>query len=125
MGLDALRRIAGMEIRDACTFRRLRQKLEQDAARAPAMPCTAVRLPQLLGHCEPNLGRDLLGAQEIFVCRILQRAAVERDQALITVHIRTLIDSHREMPLPEQRTGIDLALLDRIGNALLVETRAG
>ena len=57
--------------------------------------------------------------------RILERAALERDQALIAAHVAALIDGHREMAAAEQRAGIGLARRDRRRDAVLVEARAG
>ena len=60
----AFRRIAGIEIGDARALRRLRQKLQQDAAGAPAMLGAAFACAQFLGHRQPHPRRDLLGADE-------------------------------------------------------------
>ena len=37
---------------------------------------------------------------------VFERAAVERDQALIAAHVGALVDGHGEMALAEQRAGI-------------------
>ena len=62
---------------------------------------------------------------EIFVRRVFQRAAFERNQALIAAHVRALVDGHGEMAFAQQRTGIGLARRNRGGDAILVEGRAG
>ena len=80
---------------------------------------------ELLGDREPHPRRDLLGAQEIFVRGVFQRAAVERHQALVAAHVRPLVDGHGEMALAEQRAGVGLGRSDRRGDAVLVETGAG
>ena len=80
---------------------------------------------QFLGHRQPHPRRDLLGAMEIFVRGVFQRAAFERDQALVAVHVGALVDGHGEMAVAEQRAGIGLAGGDRRGDAILVEARAG
>ncbi len=80
---------------------------------------------QFLGDRQPHPRRDLLGAVEIFVRRVFQRAALERHQALVAVHIRALVDGHGEMAFAEQRAGVGLAVGDRRGDAVLVEARAG
>ena len=56
---------------------------------------------------------------------IFQRAAIERDQALIAVHVRALVDGHREMTLTKQRGAIRLARRDHRCHAILIEARAG
>ena len=80
---------------------------------------------ELLGDREPHARRDLLGAQEIFVRGILERAALERDQPLVAAHVGALVDGHREMAAAEQRARIGLARGHRGRDALLVEARAG
>ena len=62
----------------------------------------AVAATPFLADREPHPGRDLFGAQEIFMRRVFEVAALERDQALIAAHIRALVDGHREMTLAEQ-----------------------
>ncbi len=44
---------------------------------------------------------------------IFQRAAVERDQALVAAAVRALVDGHGEMALAEQRAGIGFAFRDQ------------
>ena len=51
--------------------------------------------------------------------------AVERDQALIAVHVGALVDGHGEVALAEQRAASRLACRDCRGHAVLVEARAG
>ena len=121
----AFRRIAGVEIGDTRTLRRLGQELQKDAAGAPAMIGAALARAQFLGHRQPHPRRDLLGAVKIFMRRVFQRPALERDQALITAHVRALIDGHGEMAFAEQRAGVGLAVANRRGNAIFVEARAG
>jgi hypothetical protein len=76
--------------------------------------------PPFLTDRKPHPCRDLLGAQKIFTRGVFKAAAVERHQALITAHIRALVDGHGEMTLAEQRPGI-LSLLE----PPLVEARVG
>ena len=121
----ALRRIARIEIGDAGAFRRLRQELQQDAAGAPAVAGAALAGAQFLGHRQPHPRRDLLGAMEIFMRGVFQRAAFERDEALVTVHVSALVDGHGEMAFAEQRPGIGLARRNRRRDAIFVEARAG
>ena len=80
---------------------------------------------QFLGDREPHSRRDLLGAQEIFMRGVFQRAAVERHQALVAVHVGALVDGHGEMALAEQRAAVRLARSDRRGDTVLVEAGAG
>jgi len=84
------------------------------ACRRRASDVSVLAAAPFLADREPHPGRDLLRAQEIFVRRILEVAAVERHQALIAAHVRPLIDGHREMALAEQRAGI-LAVLQLRG----------
>ena len=125
MHFDAFRRIAGMEIGEARPLRRLRQELQHDAAGAPAMAGAAVFRTQFLGHRQTHPRRDLLGAQEIFVRRVFQRAAIERDQALVAAGVGALVDGHGEMAFAEQRAGVGLAGRNRRRDAILAEARAG
>ena len=115
----AFRRVAGMQIGLPRALRRLGQELQQHAAGAPAM-LAAIAAAPFLADREPHPGRDLLGAQEIFMRGVFQTAAVERDQALVAAHVRALVDGHGEMALAEQRAGV-LALLQARG----VEARIG
>ncbi len=80
---------------------------------------------QFLGDREAHARRNLLGAQEVFVRGVFQRAAVERHQALVAADVRPLVDGHGEMALAEQRAGVGLAAGDRLGDARLVVARAG
>ena len=80
----------------------LRQELQQHAAGAPAMARAAVAGDQLLGDRETHARRDLLGAQEIFVRGVFERAALERDHALVAAHVGALVDGHGEMAVAEQ-----------------------
>ena len=114
-----------MEIGDAGAFRRLRQELQHDAAGAPAVAGAAFGRAQFLGDGEADARRDLLGAQEVFVRGVFQRAAVERHQALVAAHVRPLVDGHGEMAPAEHRAGAGLARSDRLGDARLVVARAG
>src|SRR5579872_1042063 len=93
-------------------LRRFRQELQQNAPGPPAAPRAALAAEPFLADRDPHPGRDLLGAQEIFMRGVFKAAAVKRDHALITAHVGTLVDRHRQMPLAEQGAGID-SLLDR------------
>jgi len=104
---------------------RLRQKLQHDAAGAPAMTGAAGTRDEFFGDRETDPGGDLLGAQEIFMRRILERTAVERDQTLVAAGGAALIDGHREMALAEQRAGVGLAGGNGGLDALFAEARAG
>ena len=64
----ALGRIAGMQIGLTQTLGRLRQELRQQTAGAPAQLAAA----PLLADGEAHTGRDLLGAQEIFMRGLLR-----------------------------------------------------
>ena len=55
--------------------------------------------------------------------RVLERAALERDEALIAVHVAALVDGHGEMAAAEHRARIRLARRDRLRDAVLVEAR--
>ena len=79
---------------------------------------------QFLGDREAHARRNLLGAAEIFVRGIFQRAALERHQTLVAAHIGTLVDGHGEMALAEQLAGVGLAGGNRLGDAAFVEARA-
>ena len=81
--------------------------------------------PQLLGHRQAHAGRDLLGAQEILVRRMLEVLAFERDDALVARRIRSLVDGHGEMAVAEQRARIGRARGHGGGDAGGVETGAG
>ncbi len=92
----------------------------------PARQCVgAVTGAQFLGDREPDAGRDLLRAQEIFMRGVFERAAFERHQTLIAVHVAALIDGHRQMAATEQFAARCLAVRNRLGDAGLVEARAG
>ena len=80
---------------------------------------------QFLGHRQANPGWDLLGAQEILVRGVFQRAAIERHQALVAAGVGALVDGHGEMALAEQRAGVGLAGRNRRRDAILAEARAG
>ena len=54
------------------------------------------------------------------MCGVFETATVERNHALVTAHVRALIDGHGKMALAEQRAGL-LALLQ----ARRVETCVG
>ena len=56
---------------------------------------------------------------------ILERAAVERDQALVAAGVGALVDRHRQMAFAEQRAGRHVAGFDGRGDAPFVEARAG
>ena len=73
-----------------------------------------------LANREPHPGRNLLRAQKIFMRGVFQAAAFERHQALVSAHVRPLIDGHREMALAEQRAGVLTGL-----EPLRVEARIG
>jgi hypothetical protein len=60
-------------------------------------------------------GRDLFGAQEIFMRGVFEIAAVERHQALIAAHVRPWSMVMRKMALAEQRAGI-LAVLQPLAS---------
>src|SRR4051794_31144024 len=96
MGDTALRRVAGMQIGLAGALRRLGQKLQQHAAGAPAMFRPIAAAP-FLADRKPHAGRYLFRPQEILMRGVFETAAIERYQALITAHIRALIDGHSEM----------------------------
>ncbi len=57
--------------------------------------------------------------------RLFEAAAIERDQALIAVHVAALIDGHGEMAAAEQFAAGGLAGRDRGRDALAVEARTG
>ena len=86
---------------------------------------TARRRAQFLRHREPDARGDLFGAQKVFVRYVLERAAIERDEALIAVHIGTLVDGHGKVPLAEQRGAGRIACRDCRGHAVFVEAGAG
>src|SRR6185437_7146411 len=102
MADDALRGIARMKVGPPRPLRCLGEKLQQHAAGAPAMSRSVAAAP-FLANGEPHPGRNLFRAKEIFMCGVLEAATFERDQALVSVHVRALIDGHREMALAEQR----------------------
>ena len=56
---------------------------------------------------------------------VFQRAAFERDQALVAARVGALVDGHGEMAVAEQRAGRGLAGLDGAGHPRRVEARAG
>ena len=58
-----------------------------------------------LADRKPHPGRDLFGAQKIFMRGVFQGAAFERHQALVAAHVRALVDGHGKMAMPEQRAG--------------------
>ena len=116
--LDASGASPGSRSAHARTIRSSRQELQQDAAGAPAMARARRRRAEFLGDREPHAGRDLLGAQEIFVRGILERSALERDQTLIAAHVAALIDGHGEMAVPEQRSRRRCARRNRGRDAL-------
>ena len=80
---------------------------------------------QFLGDREPHAGRDLLGAMEIFVRGVFERAAVERDQSLVAAGVGPLVDGHGEVAFAEQGAAVGRVVGDRRRDARLVETRAG
>ena len=69
-------------------------------------------------------GRDLLGLLEIGVRDILEAVALERDDALVALHVRALVDGHGEMALAEQLAGLGLAALDRPASTASASKRA-
>ena len=109
MRLNAFGRIAGIEIGNARTFRRLRQKLQHNSAGAPAVGGPSRSGAQFFCDCEAHPRRNLFGSEEIFMCHVLQGAAVEGDQPLIADHVGSLVDGHRKMALAKQRAAIRLA----------------
>eukprot|EP01031_Cornospumella_fuschlensis_P050068 gene50068-61276_t len=87
----ALGRIAGMQVGLGGAIGFLGQELHQKTASTPSGRLAAGA--DLLAHRQAHLGGDLLGLAEIFVRRILQPAAIERN------HSRNAIG----IELPNQR----------------------
>ena len=67
MRLRALRRVARVEIGLARALRRLGQELQQHSAGAPAWRSAVAAGGEFLADRKPDAGRDLLGADEVFV----------------------------------------------------------
>ena len=78
--------------------------LDQQSAGAPvpaprralAAGCVVAR------HGEPDERRQLLGLAEIGQRRLGEALAVERDDALVALHVAARIDGHGEMAAAEQ-----------------------
>src|SRR5262245_20496935 len=117
MWRGALGRVAGIEIGHTRAFRRLWQELHHHAAGSPAVPRPARLSAQLLCDGEAHARWNLFRTQEIFMSDVLERAAVERDEALIAAHVGPLIDRHRKMALAEQTRPADTAGFDRSRHA--------
>src|SRR4051794_35785935 len=117
----ALRRIARVQVGLPRAFRRLGQKLQQDAAGAPAM-FAALAAAKLLTDGKAHAGRDLFGPQKIFVRGVFEAAALERDQALVAAHVGALVDGHGEVTLAEQIAGA-LAFLQAGGVEARISTQ--
>ena len=56
----------------------------------------------LLGDRQPDVGGDLLGLAEIDARDVLQRGAVELDDALVALHVLALVDGEREHAAAQQ-----------------------
>ncbi len=126
MRLGAGRRVAGIEIGLAGPLDRFGQKLEQDAARAPAPSRTVLTAAKFLGDRKPHARGDLFGAQKIFVRGMLEVLALERNEPLIAAHVRALIDRHGKVAVAEQLRRLGFAGGNRGSDAIGVEacTRA-
>ena len=114
-----------MKIRLTRTLRRLGQELQQNSAGAPAPARAAVfAAAKFLGDGEPHAGRNLLGAQKIFVRGRSRSCPSSANKSLVAAHIRTLIDGHGEMAAAEQLSRLVLAGGDGGSDALGVKARA-
>ena len=96
--LDALRRVAGMEVRLEPPRSRLRQILDDEAAGAPF----AAAGGHDFADSETHQGRDLLRALEIMMRRGFQPLTLERDHALIAIHLAARIDSEGHVTVAEK-----------------------
>ena len=94
-------------------------ELHEHAAGAPRRARLAAA--RELRHGDPHRGRDLLGLLEVGVRHLFEAVALERDDALVAVHVDALVDGHREMALAEQLAGLGLAALDRARHRVGVE----
>ena len=109
MRLDALGRVAWREVRLQPPAALIRQILDHKSASPPSRAACG----DDLADREPNQRRDLLRSFEVMMRRRFQSLALERDHALIAVHVAARIDGEGQMPMAEQvaagvRRGLEL-----------------
>jgi hypothetical protein len=90
----------------------VRQELDQQAAGAPGLVRAVVARRHLTGDRKPHISRDLLRLAEIGARHLVERLAVQFDNALIALGELALVDGEGERAIAKQVRRRNLTRLD-------------